>query len=59
MPMEGSASSNKDALCGVGEGLRTGILMAVPSTLSPEQHTPISPYTARLHPPEPRVSGCK
>ena len=46
-----------------GEWLNTGILVAVPSVLSPKPPTPNSPPATLVHSalplPEPRVSGCK
>ena len=57
--MEGSAPPKKDGVCGVGDGLSTG----VPSALSPEPQTPGCPHST-LFPSallllEPRVSGCE
>ena len=61
---EGSAAPKKDGVCRwYGRGTHTGILVAVPSTLSLEPQTPVSPHTtmvwSSLPLPEPRVRGWK
>lgn len=47
--------------CGMREGLTINILGVVPSGLSPEPQTPVSPYVILAHSAlpllEPRVSG--
>ena len=59
--MKGSAPSKKDGICQEGEELSSGILVAVPSTPSPEPQTPVSLHMtvacSALPVLEPRVSG--
>ena len=60
---ERRAPPKKDGVCNVEELLCTGVLVAVPSALSPETQIPVSPHTTPVHPtlllPKPRVSGWK
>ena len=48
MVLEGSAPPKIDGICGVGKGLSTGILVAIPLALSPEPQAPVSPHTTSL-----------
>lgn len=63
MPKERSAPLKKDNVCGVREGLRTWVLMAIFSALSPETWNPTSPHTIvvfyTFSLPESRVSDNK
>ena len=63
MPYRGECSPTKDGVCDVGEGLSTGILVVVPSALSPDPQTPDSAHVTLVCPVlsllEPRVSGCE
>ena len=60
--MEKSALPEKDSSCSMGND-NTGILVVVPSVLSPEPPTPDSPHASLIHfaltLPEPMVHGCK
>ncbi|XP_059555983.1 interactor protein for cytohesin exchange factors 1 isoform X2 [Myotis daubentonii] len=59
--MERSDQPKKDGIGGVGEGLSTGTLVAVPSVLSPESPTPVSPHRtldySALSQPKTRIRG--
>lgn len=55
--MERSPSLKKDGACGVGEGLSTRTLAAIPGATNPSLHTTLVP--SALPQPEARVSGCK
>ena len=61
--MEGIAPPKEDGICVVGDGLNTGTLAVVPSALSPEPHTPVSPHLTLVHSIlsllEPQVSSYK
>lgn len=61
--MKASAPPKKDDIYGMGRGLSTGILAAVPSALSPKPQTPVSPHRtlvySALSPLEPRVNVCR
>lgn len=39
------STQKKDGLCGMGDELSTGVLVAIPSSLPPEPQTPVSPHT--------------
>ena len=59
---EESALSKKNSICGMRKGLSTGILVAVPSALCLESHTPECPHMTLIcfnFLLEPRLSGCE
>lgn len=63
MSEEVHSPPKKDGIFGVGEGLSTGILVAIPSVHSLELQTPVSHHTTlvlyALPVLEIRLSGCK